>query len=346
MKVGIVTVFKTENPGSYFQAWALQRKLKELGSETMFVDYKILPSTRFHYLRELVKCFIKLKFCRAFNFIKRTKNYRVYRKKQGMIGKRNVGADVYVYGSDTIWNFADKFFSKRADFFTGKNVSVPRYAYAASAASTSKDVFYSHSEACQAIKNFNGIAVRDVCTETLIEGLNYDKEILRVIDPTLLYPASEYEKNFYDVNKRKNKIFLIYYFGTIHKDMWKQIQLFAQNNGLKIIRLCVPDVKGNDKVLVDPQSFIQYYSDAEYVFTNTFHGCAFSIIFQKNFVTDIIDKKKVIDLLEHFCLQERVITNAEQLEDAYNRPVDFGQVNDILKKDIVLSEQFLHTVVQ
>lgn len=346
MKVGIVTVFKTENPGSFFQAWALQHKLKELGAEAVFADYKILPSKRWRYIKELVKSCVKLKFHGAFNRLKRTKKYRKYRKKTGMIAKRNVGADAYVYGSDTIWNFADGFFSECAGFFTGENVSAPRYAYAASAGSTSKEVFYGHTEACNAIRGFNGIAVRDVWTESLVKGLDYEKEILRVVDPTLLYPASEYKKYFYNGQKKKDKVFLVYYFGTIPKDTWKEIQRFAQAKGLQVVRLCLPNSKGPDKVLVEPKSFIQYYSDAEYVFTNTFHGCAFSVIFKKNFVTDVIDKKKVLDLMEHFGLQERIIENAEQLKDVYNRPVDFGEVNDILKKDIALSEQFLRTVVQ
>lgn len=346
MTVGIVTVFKTENPGSYFQAWALRHKLGELGAEAMLVDYKILPSRRVRHVKELLKNCIKFEFCRANNLLKRTKKYKYYGKNFGKLLKQNVGADVYVYGSDTIWNFEDEIFSKCAAFFTGENISVPRYAYAVSAASTSKEVFYGHVEACEAIRNFDGIAVRDAWTESLVGGLNYGKKILRVIDPTLLYAASEYKKHFYNAKKRKNKIFLIYYFGTIHKDTWREIQLFAQTKGLQIVRLGIPDGKDSNTVLVEPQSFIQHYADADYVFTNTFHGCAFSVIFQKNFVTDVVDKKKVIDLIEHFCLQDRVISKSEQLHHVYNNAVDFVKVNSILEKDIALSEQFLRTVVQ
>ncbi len=345
MKVGIVTVFKTENPGSYFQAWALRNKFNDLGAEAMLVNYKILPSARLHYAKELVKTCIKFKFYRAYNLLKRTKKYRELRKKTDMVANRNIGADVYVYGSDTIWNFGDSFFSKRSGFFTGKNISVPRYSYAASAASTSKEVFYSHKEACRAIKSFDGISVRDEWTETLVKGLGYDKEILRTIDPTLLYTASEYKKFFYNEQKKKNKIFLIYYFGTIPKDMWKEIQLFAQTNGLQIVRLSIPNKRDNN-VLVEPQNFIQYYSDAEYVFTNTFHGCAFSIIFQKNFVTNALNKKKVVDLMEHYGVEERIISNSAQLQGVYNNPINFEKVNDILKEDISVSDQFLRMIVQ
>ena len=104
MKVGIVTGFKTENPGSYFQAWALQHKLGELGAHVAFVKYNVLSENRLNYITELLKSCVKLNFRRAFNLLKRTKRYKKLRKNNGIIAMRKNNADAYVYGSDTIWN--------------------------------------------------------------------------------------------------------------------------------------------------------------------------------------------------------------------------------------------------
>ena len=95
---------------------------------------------------------------------------------------------------------------------------------------------------------------------------------------------------------------------------------------------------GKDFVSADPIEFVNLFKNADQIITNSFHGTAFSIIFNKSFYslvnTQISGKRqlssRVIDLLEELRLNMRLIDVMETCD--FSLEVEYETVNATLKK--------------
>ena len=80
MKIGITTVFKTENSGSFLQAWALSKAISKDGEDVCFCNYKD-PYTLKARLTVILKRFLKFRFKRAaFSLTKASDNKRMQKR--------------------------------------------------------------------------------------------------------------------------------------------------------------------------------------------------------------------------------------------------------------------------
>ena len=101
-KIGIITVFKTENCGSFFQAWALQKLLQYWKREVFFFDYQYeFNSWKKRYL-SILKCLMKFRFKRARDIIQKSKEFRKMRSYFKITEDHNSNVDIAIFGSDTI----------------------------------------------------------------------------------------------------------------------------------------------------------------------------------------------------------------------------------------------------
>jgi hypothetical protein len=80
--------------------------------------------------------------------------------------------------------------------------------------------------------------------------------------------------------------------------------------------------------------------NAEYVFTNSFHGCVFSVMFRKNFYCYTRGKvtKKIEFICDKLALNERMITDGRIPED---KPIDWDKVYSVLEKEKEFSKRYL-----
>ena len=324
MKAIIVTVYNSENCGSFLQAFALQHYLKSLGLEVAF--YKRLSKKTSHeflpHLKDFAANLLRLKFRKAFRPMWRwwvfqylATPFRVVDKKNGFYND----ADLVVLGSDTLWNFESDYFLSKKDVYTGKNFKNKQViTYAVSAANTTEELFHIATQD-NVLNQIRAFLVRDTHTKDLLikEGIT-DVEI--VCDPTLLVDKRAFSGLIKPTQRILKKYILLYYFYSIPDDLQQSIIRFAKKHSLKIVSLNDYRDWCDYNILIDPRNLITYYNSASFVVTNTFHGTAFSLIYSVPFAVYDVGLIKVRELLSTYCQQNRLIKDAASLDTVLNIP--------------------------
>lgn len=317
-KVLITTVYNSENCGSYLQAWSLYHVLKMQGYEVAFLrrgERHTSHSFGLH-LSNAMKDLVKFRFSHAYYIIK---EWFVFNKLHGQfeIVRKDSSffreALIQIIGSDTLWNFEVDYFRNRVKLYLGQEF-LPKSSitYAVSAANTSSELF---SNTVKSVADQRGIIkylVRDTHTACLVKTiLNEESKI--VCDPTMLLNANDFES----LEKEKPSIehyLLIYCFGDI-ASMKDAIISYAKNRGLKTVSLLSRRDWCDYSVEEDPQLMVTFYRYATCVVSNTFHGTAFSMIYEKPFAVLDEGKIKVKELLGLYEQEQHLIQSPESLAD-------------------------------
>lgn len=298
MKVAILTFHNSpNNAGAVLQAWALQRTIEKLGHNASIVDYHrlkgdLVPWWSFKTLRGLFYTFkrfplemMRLGKCRRFR--KRNLNL-VGTQYGGRVSYKD--SDAFIVGSDQVFNPTNN--ESNPDFLLdfapdGKK----RIAYGASFGT---DKFL--KEYVQMLKDllprFYALSVRETTgVETVKRIADIDAQV--VLDPTLLLDGSEYRHLFVNELKHipEDPYVFLYIIGS-HSEARriaeeKAIEIGARNVIVmtnKRAEWHLPQVGMFRRIHVfTPADFLSYISNAAYVVTNSFHGTAFSIIFNRRF---------------------------------------------------------------
>ena len=306
-KAIVVTVYNSHNSGSFLQAFAMNEVLKKEGLDVSFLERKNVGSHSVKMLlKNVIRDLLKFRFKKAISSVSIWGVFENLPKSCFDIQKKGSTyyeqTDYVILGSDTIWNFDNKYFSNNARLYLGACFEGKKVvSYAASAANTSLETFRRVTSET-GLDHLASIMVRDFYTKQLVKDA-CGKEAVIVTDPSLLLNAEDYSSLVRKV-EIKQPYLLIYYFGEISTDMKKNVKLYAKNKNLKIVSLpynrswC--DLSRNQS----PYNMVSYFQQAECVITNTFHGCAFSLIFEKPFAVHNENKKKVTNLLEMYGEQE------------------------------------------
>jgi len=342
VKIGVVTVYKSENCGSYLQAWAMQTVLQRMGHEVSFLPYREL-SNRAGRAFQVFKCCVKGRFSTARFLIDRRRLFQIAQENLRICQDiRQI--DMCLFGSDTIWNFEDPFFRDRSGFFLGAGMDCPKIAYAVSAGSTTKESFYAVDGVEAALQEFSAIGVRDANMKSVLSACKDCGSFTPVVDPTLLLDQEDYLGNS-KLGLPKRYVF-VYYFGRMGDDIYSQLRDFCSKNGLEIVHMGFPDQRFPINITNAPENFIHCYRHAEFVLTNTFHGCIFSIVFQKRFATDGYSKKKVDDLLRSFHLETQYLLPAQRLERCFHTAIPYDSVKEELAMRRAVSLDFLEKAIR
>lgn len=331
MKLLIVTVYNSHNSGSFLQAFALLRELQKAGHEVAFLERPV-KGTSHDKKKVAVEILINLGLFRFKQAIFLFRQWFIYEKLLEDLPIEPFGsdycnnADCIILGSDTIWNFNFDYFTHNASRylaydFRGKHV----ISYAASAANTTSEKFRSIISQYDNLSYIDTILVRDNYTKQLVESTTKKKAYL-VADPTLI--AS---KEIFDTFKVKTKIqrpyLLLYYFGRVSSDLQESLIRYAETNHLAIVSL--PSIRPwcDDSEMSSPQNMISYFSSAQAIVTDTFHGTAFSMVYGKPFAVHNEGKIKVSELLSLYMEEQRLFRNPENISAILSI-----KNNDILSK--------------
>ncbi len=340
MKILIVTVYNSHNSGSFLQAYALKSVLTDMGYEVRFLERDILGSS--HDLTVVAKtslrCFLHGHITQSINVIRQ---WFIYEKLQRsfLIEKQNSdyyhNADVIVLGSDTIWNFMSSYFLQNASTYLGAKFDGKRViTYAASVGNTPLQTFSEVVSRNKGLSNVETILVRDTHTFNLVEALG--RTALQVTDPTLIAQKECFNVFFKPISS-KRPFLLLYYFGKIPKNLKKAIIEYASRQNLIIYSM--PENRNwcYKSVLSSPHNMISYFSAAESIITNTFHGTAFSLIFEKPFAVFDSGKNKVEELLCRYGEKDRLFSDSEKLQNILslkNQVVMSGRFDNIRKDSL------------
>lgn len=376
-KYGILTLFyKNYNLGGILQAYALSIFLNnnDISSIVIKYDYssekKSIYKTKFEQLSQYSIKEIMIKtFKRVSNKIN-DRLIRGYKEKlrlkyddfinENIVCTDNIvnyeelalnvlKYDGYIVGSDQVWNpnvVTDGFLLK--DF--PENVKKISYAASISRNQLSKleeEILTSN------INNFDYISVReDNAVELLKKGVQ--NEITSVLDPTFLLKKDEWISNFKP--EKLNKKYALCYIFNNRIEYYKKIADYCNDNNLEMI--IIPYADGNynkyefknDKYhyekTVGPKEFVTLIHNAEIVFTDSFHGVAFSCILGTNFLVLKRDNEasktskncRLNHLLKIFELQDRLISIDEI---GLKEKIDFANVDRLINKKREESINFL-----
>lgn len=361
MKIGILTLPLHTNYGGILQAYALQQVLQGMGHEAMVID----EEKQFHFsLKRHIEMYVKGKVKRLLqgkNAIIYSPEYykQLWAARTRYTGQfvsehivRRVVKDVseiaegefdaFVVGSDQIWRarYAQPFPGVGNAFLLfSKGWNIKRISYAASFGTDHWEYNKSDTVNCSMMAQaFDAISVREA------SGIMLCREYLGVdaqqnIDPTLLLDADDYVKLVkrntpqspgtlmcYALDQGKEVEDIV---SCIAKE--KMLTPFYANSQTENHRLTL-----EERVQPPVEQWLQGFRDAEFVVTDSFHACIFSILYRKPFV--VIGNKcrgvtRFESLLQIFGLEGRLVSSYEdykQKAEELLQPIDYEPVYRIL----------------
>lgn len=316
-KIVLVTVYNSENSGSYLQAYALGRVLKSLKYEVAYYKRPVKGTSHAikpHIIWSLKKL-AKLKFKSAIYPLKTWWTYHLVQKDFTICDSQShffKEAKTVIIGSDTLWDFSSDYFTCQSQIYTGKifaNKTV--MTYAVSAANTTVDKFTTVVNQTDGLDHIKRILVRDTHTQNLV-AIATNKTADLVCDPTLLLTPQDYSI-FYKTPHVKESYLLLYYFGKIENQLKSIIINFAEEHHLKIVSLLEVRLWADYCTHSSPSNMVSYFKNANCIVTNTFHGTAFSLIFGKPFAVHNLNNNKVNELLNFYQQGNRLFLNPENI---------------------------------
>ena len=329
MKIAIITPYEADNMGAMLQTLALKKYLESKGHETVHVRFRSdseiwkwfswnCPGLDINLLKYWAR-FIKhpidnirifpdyINTIKRYMWIKTRKRiFREYLNRLPVVELYNdEKIDLYVLGSDEIWNVSSPLF--RNKIFWGEGYT-PSVVYAASMSGAGIEDFRKYPEYIKYFNNFDYITVRDQNTQNVLQtftGFCAEK----VVDPTLLVT-----KGIVSSKEEKKNWVLLYGYPSEWKKFSEYIKRFAREQKLKIVSLWFYLEFADKNILCTPEQFQYYLSISRYVVTNTFHGSVFSVLGETQFVT-YSPKSKATELLEDLKQQSRIIYETDSYSD-------------------------------
>lgn len=363
MRINTITCHRVYNHGASLQAWALASFLKQQGHEVKIIDYR--PDyLRNHYKLTVAnprfdKPIVRLLYLAAKysgwkkslarkvafdafdqKFIAPLVTEQCYLSADELM-RNPPDADVYIAGSDQIWN---TLFKNGTDpsFYLDFAKSVPHHpkllSYAASFA-TSQLREGTEPFVRSRLSNFDAISVRESSGVRLLETLGFNG--LLVCDPVFLIEAETWATEV-AIHEVEHEQYILVYDVESSRIMRTVAKKLAKSMDLKIIYIGEHNMGYADKSYVNaaPDTFVALIKNASYVLSNSFHATAFSLIFQKNlFVVKREDglNTRMQDILFRYGIIDCLVDAISNLDIQ----IDYHKVNSIMQQDISASKKWL-----
>lgn len=354
MKIGIITFHFPYNYGAALQAFAMQEKLVQMGHEAYIINY----APEYHVKqysrgRTWKNCFhtpiwqvpIRI-FFKLFNDLekKRANNFEQFSNKFFSLYPYNENSDYSEFdcillGSDQIWSLEHTNHIFDGPYY-GDGFKCRVFSYAASSRAVSlneneKKIFKTK------LKQLSHIGVRETKLVELLQPLT-DKKVELTVDPTIL-AGQDVFGSIKTKRLVKEKYVLVYQI-PYYNQVYKMAKRYSDSINAKLICLVDrpnPKYGKNADLIAGPEEFLSYFKYAECVFTTSFHGTAFSLIYNKDFYSikqNTSADIRIKSILECLGLEDRFI-------DMVSTPIvshlDYDIINPRLNEIRKSSEQFL-----
>lgn len=351
-KVGIVTLSGYFNYGNKLQNYALEQYLMNhhLDVETLYHEdvyehtvlgkifqkiknRSLVSSIKNKFTHNLDTNYVPTQVLNKKNIKFRDFSYKYLHERNYDLSNRNLKNiefsefSTFFVGSDQVWNLDINNFHEK--YFLTFIEQRKRNSFAASFGFSSFANFKTQVKYIKYLETMNNISVREVEGQKLVDDFTKKKATL-LLDPTMLLSQQEWREI---ESKPKvtlpNKYLLTYFLGEVSKEYIDFIKKVSLEMNLSIIELNNPEYM--ELFSVDPSEFIYLFDNASFVFTDSFHGTVFSLVFHKSFnVVPRIDKNmvnmssRITTILSRFKLEEQYVSNPTQLEDLdYLKELDF-----------------------
>lgn len=361
-KIATLTFQSAMNYGAVLQCYGLYRYLSNNFGETCVLDYhneyidslyvKPLFSTIFSNPKSYISNSIRYNFSKKKNmkiesFCKNKIGLTIPYNKNN-IEQSNKEFKYFVVGSDQVWN--PLIISDDNNYFLQfVNSNNIKCSYAASIGVSELD-----NKEQERFKNllsdFKSVSIRESASENLVNNI-YKNKVSVNVDPTLLVDINHW-KNISITPKEKDYILL--YKITKSNKLFEFAKKLSEKTGKKII-LIPNDYKDifmiKNKIVkkdIGVEEWLGYILHADYVVTNSFHGTVFSILFNKDFYSEVSNKvnpstNRLLSLLNAFNMNSHIINDNNDILDKFND--DYNNTLNVIeegrkKTDLYFKEVF------
>jgi hypothetical protein len=332
--IGIVTWFNSANPGTVFQAYALQKYINGIPQfQAELINYRyeaaynnIIFAHGYGPLSWIIRLLLRYRKYKSSSFQK--KNVIYYPKE--MVRRQDLKTindryDWIILGSDQLWNVGFTDFDKTffLDFVKGKK----KGAYAPSLGKDEWPDEYK-DEIKRYLADFSFIGVREKNSVNVVQELT-GIPVHWSLDPTFLLNKEDWSKI---ARKVERGDYIFEYSITKNPVIRTAAEKLSKMTGLPIIehggiRKRVPTAKRMPHPSAD--TWLGYLMGAKYVVTDSFHGCAFSINTNTTFFAIAIGNgARIYSILELFGLQDRLLKDGTEIDAS--KSINWNPVNCIL----------------
>lgn len=366
-KVGIMSMQRIANYGSFLQAYALKQLIEEVGCNVEFVDYHVgapviaeNADSKNKVVRKIEKGLETFRYraplAHKLSFIRYKQSFaRKYMPLLGIADEMNYNptVDCLVIGSDEVFNCIQKNSNVgySPELFGKNNHAKKLITYAASFGNTTLEKLEKYKKANEVgalLKKFDAISVRDANSGTIVEQLT-GKEPVYNLDPVLTYDYMNCCDKIPQVQTNEKYLILYAYAGRISNDEADWIAAYAKKKNLKVYAIGGIQKCADRFVDCSPFEVLAYFRNAEEVITDTFHGSIFSVITHRPFTTLIRksvgnsygNEEKLSDLLKRLGLANRMTTKIEDTENINEKAIDYAKVDEQLKAHREVAKEYL-----
>lgn len=362
-KVAILTLTDYNNFGNRLQNYATEKTIEDLGYEVDTIPIELTPLKKnpknflkkinikqyYIYIYRIKLIILKQIFKTKFrkkrkifqeftqNFMNSTSDRIIDEYKGNLLQEKY---DFFVVGSDQVWN--PNYIGEKTIYFLDFVNKEKRIAYAASFGINKLPIKYKKIYSGY-IKEIKNISIREKSGAEIIKEITgEDVDIL--LDPTMVVNKKHWEliSDKSKINCEEKYIF-VYFLGAIQRKNQKHIKQIAAKYNLSIIDVMNP---ANEKYfMIGPLEFLKLIRNAELVYTDSFHGAVFSIIFEKAFI--VAERVLLGDamstrtdtLLQKFALSDRKYHDKLREDELFQ--VDYNEVRKILDSEKTKNIMFL-----
>lgn len=385
MKVAILTFSKTTNYGAALQCYALSSFIQNAGHEVIIFNAPLdseeainvsLVRLIFRKAKKTLKNIILSNKQSNSEFIRYSRNEK--EKKEDIYWDKQVRllfesfnqtylppftkelkneqdfkeqypqADLYIVGSDQVWNLSITQSQKQIFFFSFLKDEA-RISYAASFggstqwSGTPKET----QEINQLLKKFKGISVRENSGISILHDI-FHLNGVEVLDPTLLLSSIEYDKLAEKSNLEASQDLYAYKF--IINDIWLETLKFISEETESKLRMdCetiqLPNIPFNPALSIE--GWLKLIKTAKFVVTDSFHCTVFCILFKKQFIVSPSysgGEGRMLSFLKKLGLEDRFYYTTKDIRKnakAWKTPIDYDKVYQKLNYHKEQSRKYL-----
>ncbi|MBR2770118.1 MAG: polysaccharide pyruvyl transferase family protein [Solobacterium sp.] len=335
-KIGLVTKIG-KNYGAVLQAYALKKLLESAGNPVEVIQYRNpanLATDRI-FLTPLRKGVVRYNLRRLRHILPLRKSIdkfidfrnrylnmtRLYVDEESL--RRNPPEeDIYVVGSDQVWNPGIVFSS--ANFLDFGREDAGRFSYAASFGKNRLSEEYA-PKVKNYLSRFDGISVREESGVEILKELGIAAKF--VLDPTLMLSEDQWSEIEQKPKNLPSGKLIVCYFLHLNDAAIAAVKKLKKETGLPAVNISAevfnPAFCDQERWDLGPREFVWLMHHAEYVVTSSFHGTAFSLLFQKRFLTVSVHKDdgRLVSLLKVAGCEDHLLKEDGDISRIYDKPV-------------------------
>lgn len=368
--VALITLHHVLNYGSVLQTFALAKMLQLLGHRVTVIDY-ITHTHRFTQVvmgskaqhGPLVGALLSLSILPKF-LISRLRFNAFIARYLHLTPRRYLSlhelqarppvADVYMTGSDQVWNSSYNACVDPAFFLDFGLAASRRISYAASFGKTELDpAELARTKALLA--RYQALGVRESSAVKLLESMGYNG-VTHVLDPTLLLSREQWEQFVPPSRLGRGERYILIH--CVNKECRVPLLEFAhrlqQKTGCRIRSTMALNANTGGRLKSAllgchrrTEDFLGLVNHASYVVADSFHGTAFSILFNRPFIVMLPPKynTRLTSLLQLLGIPERMAGMDDATLEQMQQPIDYAAVNARLTTEREKSIRYLKLAI-